>query len=75
MALKSIKDVVILLEAIKDNDQDNLESYIDGEKSPYLRFMSSTLKQTPEEYLNEIKIEIETLTKAIAILEKESDNG
>lgn len=72
MALKSIKDVVNMLEEFKTKKEELLKIL------PELRMFAILLTesgQTPDEYINEIKTEIVTLDKSISILEKESDNG
>jgi hypothetical protein len=70
MTLKSIKDVVILLEALKDNNANILNRQDEGQS---INLLADWRNQTSKELEESMKTEIETLNKAIAILEKESE--
>ena len=70
MALKSIKDVVIRLETLVKH---NL-TFVEGPRNKEtLEFLAKRNGGTIEELETSMKTEIETLNKAIAILEKESE--
>jgi predicted transcriptional regulator len=69
MALKSIKDVVKMLNKFK-TDQ---ERFLVDTSSNILTMLAERNNMTKDEMIEEIRTDVETLNKAIAILEKESE--
>ncbi len=71
MELKTLKDVAMFLTEVKGHK----ETFIRDSKGhgKVMNFLAARSNTTPSGLTNEIKTEIETLNKAIAILEKESE--
>lgn len=77
MPLNTLKDVTILLDAIRNNNQQIINALDSGDDSyyKYLAATNKTFKESPEKYVGELKTEIHTLETVITILEKEQHDA
>ena len=69
MALKSIKDVVKMLNRFKIDQT----KFLQDTSNNILTMLAEREGKTKDELMDEIRLDIEILVKAIAILEKESE--
>jgi len=69
MALKSIKDVVKMLNRFKIDQT----KFLQDTSNNILTMLAEREGKTKDELMDEIRLDIEILVKAITILEKESE--
>ena len=69
MALKSIKDVVKMLNRFKIDQT----KFLQDTSNNILAMLAEREGKTKDEMMDEIRLDIEILVKAITILEKESE--
>ena len=69
MALKSIKDVVKMLNRFKIDQT----KFLQDTSNNILTMLAEREGKTKDEMMDEIRLDIEILVKAITILEKESE--